>query len=267
MQNCRCGEDYGKECDRLMLLEIPHLSEQFYEWVWDKDNATTGTIFSEQDLEVTFHSGFSNGTSAVRGTKLLEKGRHHYWEVKILTPVYGTDTMVGVGTGKVDMNSAKSSFCSFLGLNRESYGFSYQGCIQYGGRTCKYGSSFEQGTLVGVHLNTWKGTLEFFLNRKSLGIAFNGLRDTMLYPMMCSTSAQTKMRLTHCSSMPVSLQTECLAVLRPSQREYISRTFPGLRHISESAFADILNIESKDDDDYDLNILIDHMISKKRKRK
>ncbi|XP_031833859.1 SPRY domain-containing SOCS box protein 3 isoform X3 [Nomia melanderi] len=141
-----------------------------HEWEWDKEYATTSITLFEQNLSVQFHGIFSNGTSAVRGTKLLEKGRHHYWELKILTPTYGTDIMIGVGTDKVDMNSRKNDFCSFLGLDQESFGFSYRGYIQYDGKKRKYGCCFDQDSLVGVHLNTWNGTLEFFHNRKSLGM-------------------------------------------------------------------------------------------------
>lgn len=77
--------------------------------------------------------------------------------------------MVGVGTNKVDLNNTKHIFCSFLGIDRESFGFSYQGYIQHGGEKRKYGPCFGQGSLVGIYLDTWRGTLEFFLNRKSLG--------------------------------------------------------------------------------------------------
>ncbi|XP_033328159.1 SPRY domain-containing SOCS box protein 3 isoform X2 [Megalopta genalis] len=189
---------------------------------------------------------------------MLEKGRHHYWEVKLLTPTYGTDLMIGVGTEKVDMNGSKSTFCSLLGSDQESFGFSYLGYIQYDGWKKKYGSTFGQGSLVGVHLDTWKGTLEFFLNRKSLGIAFTGLRNTMLYPMMCSTAADTKVRLAYCSSVPASLQMECLSMLKPSQREYLLSMFPGLRYLLDSIFAKILETDISDDDyddDYDLRFL------------
>nr|XP_031833860.1 SPRY domain-containing SOCS box protein 3-like isoform X4 [Nomia melanderi]XP_031833861.1 SPRY domain-containing SOCS box protein 3-like isoform X4 [Nomia melanderi] len=169
--------------------------------------------------------------------------------------------MIGVGTDKVDMNSRKNDFCSFLGLDQESFGFSYRGYIQYDGKKRKYGCCFDQDSLVGVHLNTWNGTLEFFHNRKSLGIAFTGLKDTMLYPMVCSTAAQSKMRLSHCSSTPVSLQMECLTALKSSQREYLLKMFPGLCYLFENIFADILKADlddSDDDDDDNLNPLMDY---------
>ncbi|XP_078035522.1 SPRY domain-containing SOCS box protein 3 isoform X7 [Augochlora pura] len=204
-EDCRCGEE----------------NDAVFEWEWDKNNAASAIVVSEDNLTVQFHNGVSFGTSAIRGTKLLKKGRHHYWEVKLLTPTYGTDLMIGVGY------------------------------IQYCGRKKKYGSTFGQGSLVGVHLNTWKGTLEFFLNRKPLGIAFTGLRNTMLYPMMCSTAADTKVRLSYCSSAPASLQLECISKLKSSQRDYLLNMFPGLHHLFDSIFAKILKKEINDDDDDD----------------
>ncbi|XP_076283437.1 SPRY domain-containing SOCS box protein 3 isoform X2 [Lasioglossum baleicum] len=243
--NCRCGEDNE------------------FEWEWDKDHVAPPVVLSEGNLTVLFHNEYSTGTSAVRGTKLLEKGRHHYWEVKILTPPYGTDLMVGVGTSKVHMNSKRELFCSFLGIDQESFGFSYQGYIQYDGEKKKYGCSFGQGSLVGVYLNMWKGTLEFFLNRKSLGIAFFGLRNTMLYPIVCSTAVESKMRLSHCSSVPASLQMECLSLLKPSQMKLLFETVPGLRYLSQSIFTRILKPKLNNDDDDgddDLKFLREYMI-------
>lgn len=61
--------------------------------------------------------------------------------------------------------------------------------------------------------------------------------------MVSSSAAQSKVRLTHSCSIPASLQVECLAVLKSSQREYLVAMFPGLRHLSESIFADILKKE------------------------
>ena len=171
--------------------------------------------------------------------------------------------MVGVGTSKVKLHSTTTSFCSLLGLDQESFGFSYVGYIQHCGKKRNYGSFFGEGSLVGVHLDMWRGTLEFLLNRKPLGkclalrtlipvmhlirlllsisgIAFTGLRNIKLYPMVCSTAAHSKMRLTYSCSVPASLQTECLAVLKPSQKAYLTAVYPGLRYLSESIFASIL---------------------------
>lgn len=77
--------------------------------------------------------------------------------------------MVGVGTANAEINNVGEVFCSLLGQDQESWGFSYKGYLQHDGKIYKYGSTFGQGNLIGVHLDTWSGTLQFFLNRKSLG--------------------------------------------------------------------------------------------------
>lgn len=72
------------------------------------------------------------------------------------------------------------------------------------------------------------------------GIAFTGLRGLELYPMVCSTAAKSKMRITYSCSVPASLQMECLAILRPIQKAYLNAAFPGLKYLSQSVFAEIL---------------------------
>lgn len=52
--------------------------------------------------------------------------------------------------------------------------------------------------------------------------------------------AQCRMKLTYSCSIPVSLQTTCLAVLSPLQKAYLSKTFPGLRYLTQNIFADVL---------------------------
>jgi hypothetical protein len=32
-----------------------------------------------------------------------------------------------------------------------------------------YGPPYGRGSIIGVHLDMWKGTLQFYLNRKPLG--------------------------------------------------------------------------------------------------
>ena len=78
--------------------------------------------------------------------------------------------MVGIGTKKADLTSTMECFCSLLGRDCESWGYSYRGYIQHAGQTKVYTSCFKQGSSVGVYLDTWKGTLQFFLDRKPLGM-------------------------------------------------------------------------------------------------
>ncbi|XP_011297283.1 SPRY domain-containing SOCS box protein 3 [Fopius arisanus] len=221
-----------------------------HEWSWDEKLVTKTAELSEHNLEVKFHPGYSNGTAAVRGNRILDKDRHHYWEIKMLTPIYGTDVMVGVGTEKAQLD-VWEKFCSLLGMTKDSWGFSYTGRIQHAGESRHYAMPFGQGSIVGVHLDTWRGTLQFFLNRRPLGIAFTGLRGLQLYPMVSSTAARSSVRITHSCSAPASLQMECLALLRPFQKRYLTVIFPGLKYLTQSILADVLSINRNDDEDED----------------
>jgi len=222
-----------------------------HEWVWDEKLSTSSIKLSDDNLNVTFHPVYSTGTAVVKGNKPLEKERHHFWEILMITQIYGTDVMVGIGTANAELHNASEDFCALLGRDQESWGFSYKGYLQHNNKTCKYGTTFGQDSLVGIHLDTWSGTLQFFINRKPLGVAFTKLNNVMLYPLVSSTMAQCTMKLTYSCSTLVSLQTTCLTVMSPLQKAYLSKTFPGLRYLTQNIFADILqkSIDYNDEED------------------
>lgn len=61
-----------------------------FDWVWDTNSRSTATLLSCDNRKVNFHSEYSCGTAAVRGCKELADGQH-FWEIKMTSPVYGTD--------------------------------------------------------------------------------------------------------------------------------------------------------------------------------
>lgn len=79
-----------------------------------------------------------------------------------------------------------------------------------------------------------------YVTFQTSGMAFTGLRGLELYPMLSSTAAKSLMRVTYSCSVPASLQMDCLSVLRPLHRAYLTSMFPGLNYLSQSVFADIL---------------------------
>ena len=48
-------------------------------------------------------------------------------------------------------------------------GISYSGHIYHNGESRIYTKKFGQGTVIGVHLDLWRGTMEYYMNRKPLG--------------------------------------------------------------------------------------------------
>ncbi|BES97206.1 SPRY domain-containing SOCS box protein [Nesidiocoris tenuis] len=219
-------------CNCRFDVFLCHCSEDVnsHEWAWDTEAASPSTLLSKQNREVRFHPNYSSGTAAIRGDTAFCRGNVYYWEIKMLTCLYGTDVMVGVGTKAAELNGSPYQFCSLLGSDKESWGFSYTGRLQHNSKTEFYGPPFGKGSVIGIYLDMWKGTLEFFLNRRPLGIAFRSLRNSVLYPMVCSTAAQSGMRVTLSVSHPVSLKLLSLQALR-SDQEALKQLLavPGLR--------------------------------------
>ncbi|XP_076044661.1 SPRY domain-containing SOCS box protein 3 isoform X4 [Oratosquilla oratoria] len=111
--SCACGEDETEFC-----------------WVWGSKEGgcqAGSVVLCSKQRQIHFNPEYSSGTAAVRGAKPLEGGFHHYWELKMTSAVYGTDLMVGVGTNKCDLSYGIRRFCSLLGRDRESWGYSYSG--------------------------------------------------------------------------------------------------------------------------------------------
>ncbi|XP_035255190.1 SPRY domain-containing SOCS box protein 3a [Anguilla anguilla] len=195
-KDCRCGED-----------------DQDFDWVWDDGGRSTATLLSCDNRKVSFHTEYSCGTAAVRGSKPLADGQH-FWEIKMTSPVYGTDMMVGIGTSDVNLDKYRHTFCSLLGKDEDSWGLSYTGLLHHRGDKVNFSSRFGQGSIIGVHLDTWHGTLTFFKNRKCIGVAATELHNKKLYPMACSTAAKSSMKVIRSCFAPTSLQYLCCARLR-----------------------------------------------------
>ncbi|XP_054914022.1 SPRY domain-containing SOCS box protein 3 isoform X2 [Poeciliopsis prolifica] len=212
--------------------------DQVFDWVWDERCKSSGVFLSCDDRKVNFHSDYSCGTAAIRGNRELSEGQH-YWEVKMTSPVYGTDMMVGVGTSEVNLDKFKFSFGSLLGHDEDSWGLSYTGLLQHKGDKVKFSPRFGQGSVIGVHLDTWHGTLTFYKNRHCIGVAATRLQSKKFYPMVCSTAAKSSMKVVSACYAPTSLQYLCCARLRqmlPSCPDVVDalQLPPGLRTVLQS---------------------------------
>ncbi|ODN04551.1 SPRY domain-containing SOCS box protein 3 [Orchesella cincta] len=185
-----------------------------FEWNWEKDGTGSTVVFHNNDRDVIFNPGFSVGTVAVRGTQPFKPGCHHYWEIEMSTEVYGTDMMIGVGTDKTDLKKFTHNFVSLIGNDENSWGLSYLGQKKHAGQSHQYAKQFGQHSVIGVHLDLWAGKLEFYVDRKPLGVAFEGLQDKgALYPIISSTAARSGMNLIFCRSYSSSLQLQAMLSL------------------------------------------------------
>ncbi|XP_013145740.1 PREDICTED: SPRY domain-containing SOCS box protein 3-like isoform X2 [Papilio polytes] len=198
LSKCSCGEE-----------------EEVFEWKWSNPEARSQVVMSDDGKQVTFHPYYSSGTAAVRGDTPLVHNNHYYWEVKMLSETYGTDIMVGIGSGKVP--DSQYTFTSLLGQDSESYGLSYLGPVRHDAAEVRGSAGFCRGSIIGVRLDMWAGTLEFFINRRPQGVCiYNLRRHEALFPMICSTAAQSTMRLIYSASWRASLLVEAAKSLASS---------------------------------------------------
>ena len=61
-----------------------------FDWTWDQSAMSPACDLSTDKLTVNFHSSYSSGTAAVRGMQPMTDAQY-FFEVKMKSPVYGTD--------------------------------------------------------------------------------------------------------------------------------------------------------------------------------
>ncbi|KAM8825273.1 SPRY domain-containing SOCS box protein 3a [Synchiropus picturatus] len=228
VKDCHCGED-----------------DQEFDWVWDVGSRSTALLTCD-NRKVNFHSEYSCGTAAIRGSKELADGQH-FWEIKMTSPVYGTDMMVGIGTSDVNLDKYRHTFCSLLGKDGNSWGLSYTGLLHHKGDKMNFSTRFGQGSIIGLHLDMWHGTLTFFKNRKCIGVAATELQNKRFYPMACSTAAKSSMKVIRSCSAPTSLLYLCCARLRQLLPDCIDTLDvlplpPGLRQLLHNKLGWVLSL-------------------------
>lgn len=91
---CSC---FGEKDKKLTCL----CGEIDYEpvWKWDENVKTPAATLSQNCQNVYFHKGYSVGNACVRGDTPLVAGYDYYWEIKMLSSVYGT-SMVSAKCGE-----------------------------------------------------------------------------------------------------------------------------------------------------------------------
>lgn len=155
--------------------------------------------------------------------------------------------MVGIGTSDVDLDKYHHTFCSLLGRDEDSWGLSYTGLLHHKGDKTSFSSRFGQGSIIGVHLDTWHGTLTFFKNRKCIGVAATRLQNRRFYPMVCSTAAKSSMKVIRSCASSTSLQYLCcyrLRQLRPDSGDTLEGLPlpPGLKQVLHNKLGWVLSM-------------------------
>ncbi len=152
------------------------------------------------------------------------------------------------------MEHKYGEYRALLGQDTESWGYSYRGKTQHAGQSQAYALGYGQGSIVGIHLDTWNSTLSFYRNRQPLGIAYRNLYGRSVYPMMSSTAARTGAKIIKTGYAESNLEYLCCKALRelvpspldvlevipmpPGLKEYLSYRFGWL--LSQTTRPDFL---------------------------
>lgn len=192
--------------------------EDVFSWYWSDTHHGREVSVHNDKRTLTFHPSSSNYSTAIRGTKILSKNMEHYFEVEMQSPFFGQARQVGLGTSLTALESNSLDFSPILGKDHGSWGLNYDGYKYHSGSKEKYVSidpdKFDI-LQVGVLYDSYYGTLSFRYNGKWCGVAFEHVITNLdLYPMLCSSSAKSVMKLTHCSSSVMSLKALCRGVVR-----------------------------------------------------
>ncbi|KAF0988986.1 hypothetical protein HZS_4169 [Henneguya salminicola] len=193
----------------LRHMNITELNSR--DWVW-KNSQNMDARFEEDNTVVIFHPDFSSGTEIIVGNIQFVKGNVYFWEIELLSPVYGTDMMVGFLTEDFNSKPYQFLFRSALGENEHSWGVSYHGYSQHCGIKSKiirnfYPSKFSEGTKIAFQIDTWNGHVSLYINGHPHGIVWRSQKfvNKTIHPAISSTAARTKMKLLTTYSSRITL--------------------------------------------------------------
>lgn len=184
-------------------------------WTWNtKARSHEVRLYGPKNRIAHFHPNWSNGTAGVRGNRILNNGRF-YWELNVSQRIFGTSMMFGIGTKNARLHV--DAFVNMLGETSDSWGLSHKGILWHNGNHSPYTKSFKENisTTIGIYFDGLAGTLTYYKDGVSLGVAFTGLEKIQepLYPIICSTAAKTEMALGVTKREFVSIQDRCRSVI------------------------------------------------------
>lgn len=187
-------------------------------WSWSNhDKSRDVKLYGQRSQTVHFHPNWSSGTAGARGSLVLNGGVH-YWDIHISQKIFGTSMMFGVGTKKARLHVR--SFINMLGEDDQGWGMSHKGLLWHASKWRQYTKPFQENesTVVGILFDWFQGTLTYYKDGIVLGVAFSGLNrvEQELYPIVCSTAANTEMSLGVTLRTFDSLQDRCRAIIAQS---------------------------------------------------
>jgi hypothetical protein len=141
---------------------------------WNPSDKDAGITLSNGNRTATRNATSAPNWSAARGLVGLTSGKWS-WELAI-----GTDSAGNVTVGIAD---ALATLANFVGSDVHGWAYHANGQKYHTGVNVAYGAAYAAGDIIGVALDIDAGTLTFYKNNVSQGVAYSGLSGT-LFPAM-----------------------------------------------------------------------------------
>lgn len=144
---------------------------------WNPADKGANATLSGGNLSIVTYAN-----SSARATVGVSSGKW-YWEI---TRTAGLDALAGVGSATAAVFASGGS--AYPGADAQGWSYySNDGSKFHSGSSSAYGAAWAIGAVVGVALDMDAGTLTFYKNGVSQGVAATGLTGTM-YPMIGGAS-------------------------------------------------------------------------------
>ena len=193
--------------------------DENYQWHWSTTDKAPPIELNGARTKALFHPELSLGCAGVRGTTTFGNKMEHYFEVEMVAPFHGQARMVGIGTGFARLESAYCDYSPLLGRDEYSYGINYTGKIYHHGDARQYVDDINidkvSKVTISVYFDTLSHCLSFSINGRCNGVAYTNIdTNTEYYPIICSSSQKSVIKLTGCRSSIPSLLSMCRYVIR-----------------------------------------------------
>lgn len=160
---------------------------------------TTTTSAANLDVSITYVSGANMVTVPV--TMQTGSSGKWYWEVTATsTQPSGGSTGVGISTMRSNPAAVNLPANSYIYVGSDGSKTSYTGTAV----NAAYGASYTTNNVIGVALDIDAGTLTFYKNNTSQGVAFTGLAATNYFPIVSSNGTGTRSYSINCGQRPFS---------------------------------------------------------------
>jgi len=153
----------------------------------DEDTANFATLNPlDKGTNITVTNGNldasgSVSTNSIRATIGVSSGKW-YWEA---------DPSSTPSSGRIGISSSTSSLGENIGKDITSYAYSSQGNKVNNDSVVAYGDSYTTGDIVGVALDLDGGTITFYKNGVSQGVAFSSIPSNTYFPSIGILSTES----------------------------------------------------------------------------